>query len=207
LDRIGWSSPSPAACSLDLYAHADYFFCFSHHVSSTFIPHIRDRIECFPFSCSFALLFRASYPIFPFLRVLCSERFFFSRFWADQIGNQKLLSPVKSLFVNACPILFACRRKKSDTKFQRASHSLFSVISLYPLLSHKTHFLGVPAFFAKYSPNLFSPCKLMLGSGFSIARAPLSRFLDLRPAFRMRVSVRACVCVCVCLCVCFFLAR
>lgn len=28
LDRIGWSSPSPAACSLDLYAHAIAFFDF-----------------------------------------------------------------------------------------------------------------------------------------------------------------------------------
>jgi len=60
----------------------------------------------------FVLFFRASYPIFPISRVLCSERFFFSRFWADQIGNQKLLSPVKSLFVNAYPLRLPEEKKR-----------------------------------------------------------------------------------------------
>lgn len=108
------------------------------------------------------LFFHASYPIFPILRVLCSERFFFSRFWADQIGNQKLLSPVKSLFVNACPILFACRRKKSDTKFQRASHNLFSIISLYPLLP-TNHISSAFRCSSQRIPPIFFPVQAYLG--------------------------------------------
>lgn len=141
------------------------------------------------------MFFHTSYPIFPFLRVLCSERFFFSRFWADQIGNQKLLSPVKSLFVNACPILFACRRKKSDAKFSAhrvISFRLYPYIPFFPQITFPRR-SGV---LRKGFPQIFPPCKLMLGSGFSIARALLLRFLDLRPAFRVRMS--ACVCVCAC---------
>ena len=133
------------------------------------------------------MFFHTSYPIFPFLRVLCSERFFFSRFWADQIGNQKLLSPVKSLFVNA-RILFACQRKKSDAKF--SAHRVIS-FPLYPYIPFfpQTTFPRRSGVLRKEFPQFFSPCKLILGSGFSIARPPLLRFLDLRPAFRVRVSV------------------
>lgn len=142
----------------------------------------------------FVLFFHASYPIFPILRVLCSERFFFSRFWADQIGNQKLLSPVKSLFVNACPILFACRRKKSDTKFQRASHNLFSIISLYPLLP-TNHISSAFRCSSQRIPPIFFP------------RASLSWVLGFRSlahrfcGFWISGPLFACVCLC------FFPAR
>lgn len=156
------------------------FFLFSHYVSSTFIPHIRHRIGCFPF----VLFFHASYPIFPILRVLCSERFFFSRFWADQIGNQKLLSPVKSLFVNACPILFACWRKKKRSSAHRIiSFPLYPYIPFFP----QTTFPRRSGVLRKEFPQIFFPLQAYVGF-WVFNRSPTAlRFLDLRPAFRVRV--------------------
>jgi len=148
------------------------------------------------------VFFHTSYPIFPILRVLCSERFFFSRFWADQIGNQKLLSPVKSLFVNACPIL-ACRRKKSDAKFQRASCNLFSIISLYPLLPTNHISSAFRRSSQRIPPNYFPRASLCWVLGFQSLAHRFRSFWISGPLFAC-VCLRACVRVCVCG---FFLAR
>ena len=141
------------------------------------------------------MFFHTSYPIFPFLRVLCSERFFFSRFWADQIGNQKLLSPVKSLFVNACPILFACRRKKSDAKFQRASCNPFSIISLYPLLPTNHISSAFRRSSQRIPPNFFPRASLCWVLGFNRSRTAFAVFESQARFSRAYVCVRVRACV------------
>ena len=141
------------------------------------------------------MFFHTSYPIFPFLRVLCSERFFFSRFWADQIGNQKLLSPVKSLFVNA-RILFACRRKKSDAKFQRASCNLFPLYPYIPFFPQTT-FPRRSGVLRKGFPQIFSPVQAYVGFWvFNRSRTAFAVFESQARFSRAYVCVRACAFVC-----------
>lgn len=139
------------------------------------------------------MFFRTSYPIFPFLRVLCSERFF-SHFWADQIGNQKLLSPVKSLFVNA-RILFACRRKKSDAKF--SAHRVIS-FPLYPYIPFfpQTTFPRRSGVLRKGFPQIFSPVQAYVGFWvFNRSRTAFAVFESQARFSRAYVCVRVRACV------------
>ena len=96
--RIGshWVvQPLPAACSLDLYAHADCFF-FDFRIM--FLAPLFPTFVIARVSSVFMLFFRVSYPIFPILRVLCSERFFFFSFLGGSDWKPKAFIPGKKSF-------------------------------------------------------------------------------------------------------------